>query len=87
MNDVGYETAIKFEDSISYNTLKFASAETLLHLKPYYEGAIEYHTKENNISQIEYFSIGLDLLNKRLKRFEKKGQSSIADAKNQGVIP
>lgn len=67
MNDVGYDTSLKYKGSHAEASVKTADKDQLKNLKRAYEGAVEYHTKENNQSQIEFFTEGLNLVNKRLK--------------------
>lgn len=66
MNDIGYSKE-KFKGSIAYNTIITASKENLKNLLPYYKNAIEFHKKENNPNQVEFFIEGLELIKKRLK--------------------
>lgn len=67
MNDVEYDISLKYKGSYAEANVKTATQEGLKNLKRHYEMAVEYHTKENNKSQILFFSEGLNLVNKRLK--------------------
>lgn len=67
MNDIGYDTSIQYKGSCAETTAKCATQDQLKNLKRHYEMAVIYHTKENNASQISFFSEGLKLVNKRIK--------------------
>jgi len=53
--------------SQAYHSVMNASKKELLNRISYTKNAIEYHTKNNNIGQIKFFSDELKLINKRLK--------------------
>lgn len=40
--------------------------EQLINAKGYYEIAVDFHKREGNTGQVEFFSEGLDLIEKRL---------------------
>lgn len=67
MNDIGYDTTLKFKCSHAETNIKTATQEQLKNLKRHYEMAIYFHTKENNQSQIEFFTEGLTLVDKRIE--------------------
>ena len=67
MNDAGYDATITFKDSHLYTEIMYrCRPENLKNLKRACEGAVAFHTKENNTSQIKYFSEALKLINKKL---------------------
>lgn len=67
MNDIGYidET---FEGSICENTIKTSNKDGLKNLLYACEGAVIFHTKEQNPKQVIFFQSGINLCNKRLKK-------------------
>lgn len=71
MNDIGYDTSIKFKGDYAEINIITATQDQLKNLKRHYEMAVDYHIKENNQSQIEFFSEGLKLVNKRIKKLHK----------------
>jgi len=70
MNDIGYEN-LNYKDSVGYTTVISANEEELRYRKGYTKGAIKFHIKENNPKQIKFFTEELNLINKRLKKYEK----------------
>lgn len=68
MNDKGYENSIDFKDSHLEMCIKTSDKEGLKKYLSLSNGAISFHTKENNQSQIEYFGQAVKLINKRLSR-------------------
>lgn len=69
MNDKGYEK-IEFKGSINEQSIKNGDKYNLLCAKPYYEGAIMFHTREKNPHQIKFFTQGLNLI--KMKKLSKK---------------
>lgn len=69
MNDEGYtQSEYNYKYSIAYNTvMSITSRENLLHRMSLCKGAIDYHIKENNTSQIKFFQDELKLIERRLK--------------------
>lgn len=65
---------IEYRGSYAYNSVMSATREQLQCRKRYTEMAIDYHTKENNPSQIKFFPDDLNLINKRLKSYKKELQ-------------
>ena len=61
-----------YKGSIAYNSVMGASKESLLYRMGYAKGAIDFHTKEGNQSQIKFFTDELQLINKRLKSLKCK---------------
>lgn len=69
MNDNRYDTKINFKGSFLYNEIMYkCTPENLKCLKNACEFAIKTHIKENNTSQIKYFSEALELINNKLKK-------------------
>lgn len=66
MNDIGYEK-LDYKGSYAYNTVMGCTKEQLRYRRGYTQGAIDYHKKENNTSQIKFFTDELNLIDKRLK--------------------
>lgn len=58
----------EYKGSIAWCSVMGASNDQLKNRLPYTEGAIKYHTENDNKGQIKFFKSELDLINKRLKR-------------------
>jgi hypothetical protein len=71
MNDIGYDTSLKFKGSYAESNIKHLEYDALINRKRYTEMAVDYHVKENNPSQIEFFTEELNFINKRLKRIKE----------------
>jgi len=61
-----------YKGSIAYNSVMGASRESLLYRMGYTQGAIKYHTENNNQGQVKFFTDELQLINKRLKSLKCK---------------
>ena len=67
MNDIGY-LDIPFHGSEAETSIKTArTKEQLRYRLGYEQGAVAFHTKENNPRQVEFFQSAVNLINKRLK--------------------
>jgi len=66
VNDIGY-LDLKFKGSELETTIRTARKDGLRNLLYYSEGAVIFHTKEQNPKQIEFFQSAVNLINKRLK--------------------
>lgn len=56
-----------YKGSIAYNSVMGESRQCLLNRLPYTKNAIKYHTENNNLGQVKFFTDELNLINKRLK--------------------
>ena len=74
MNDAGYISET-FKGSINEANIKTAQEYQLKNMLPYYMGAIEYHKKEQNPSQVIFFQSGAELIKKRLSRINRGGNA------------
>lgn len=73
MNDVGY-LKLPFEGSELQKSILYSSfndIEDLKYHRGYIEGAVEFHTEEQNPYQVSFFQQGLDLMNKKIRKLEK----------------
>ncbi len=59
-----------FQGSIGWSTVMTSTKEQLQVRRPFVEGAIRFHTKNENAGQVKFFTEQLELIDKRLKKFK-----------------
>jgi len=57
-----------FVGSEAWKSAMYCDKECLKNVESAMKGAINFHTKEGNIGQIKFFSDGLELVQKRIKK-------------------
>lgn len=77
MNDIGYLKMPYKDSEVERSTKSCNNIESLVYKRDYIIGAIDFHKRENNLYQVEFFSKALKHIDKRIKILNRKTEKGV----------